>query len=71
MSNPALYGEKCDVCMALITKIIRRLLPFLRHNGYRISFAKFFLWFRMHPVFPYLQGIGWDIKIFPILRYHN
>ena len=42
MSNPALFGEKCDVCMALITKIIRRLLPFRRHNGYRISFAKFF-----------------------------
>ena len=40
--NPVRFAEKCDGCKALMLKIIRLLLPFLRHNGYRISFANIF-----------------------------
>ena len=42
MYNPVRFAEKCDGCEGLTMKIIRLLLPFLGHTGYRISFANIF-----------------------------
>ena len=42
MYNPVRFAEKCDGCEGLTMKIIRLLLPFLGHTGYRISFANIY-----------------------------